>query len=217
MTTKFIAQGDVLTHVAGGAIAVNAIVVIGALIGVAVTAAAASGDSIAVKTTGVWEVTKVGSQAWAIGDRVYYDAGNTRFTKTAADGIYAGIAYEAAGAGAGVVTGKVRLNGVAPEVSGEFAQAANVLATAIAITDSTTGTPDTSDPATLAAVTNPDLSDWNGSSVYPSAAQATAIGAAITSVKNSLASIAAVVEQNTADIAAFLASVKAANQMEPDA
>lgn len=56
-----------------------------------------------------------------------------------------------------------------------------------ALTDSTTGTASN----TLAAVTNPTLSDWNGSSVYPSAAQATAINAAITSLKNSIASLAA--------------------------
>jgi hypothetical protein len=56
-----------------------------------------------------------------------------------------------------------------------------------ALTDSTGGTASN----TLAAITNPTLSDWNGSSVYPSAAQATAIGAAFTSIKNSIASLAA--------------------------
>jgi len=55
-----------------------------------------------------------------------------------------------------------------------------------ALTDSTTGTAS----QTLAAVTNPDLSAWNGST-DPSAAQATAINAAITSLKNAVASLAA--------------------------
>lgn len=57
------------------------------------------------------------------------------------------------------------------------------------ITDSTGGTADSSEPFTLAAVTNPDLSAWNGS-VYPTAAQATAIGAAFTAITNALATLA---------------------------
>lgn len=55
-----------------------------------------------------------------------------------------------------------------------------------ALTDSTTGTASN----TLAAVTNPTFT-WNGSSVYPSAADGTAINAAITSLKNAVASLAA--------------------------
>lgn len=62
------------------------------------------------------------------------------------------------------------------------------------VVDSTGGTPDSSDPYTLAAVTNPTLSDWDGASVYPSAAQATAINAAITGLKNAVATLAQ--EQN---------------------
>lgn len=55
------------------------------------------------------------------------------------------------------------------------------------LTDSSTGTAS----ETIAAFTNPVLSTWNGSSVYPSAAQATAIGAAFTVLVNAVASLAA--------------------------
>ena len=55
-----------------------------------------------------------------------------------------------------------------------------------ALTDSSGGTASN----TLAALTSPDLSAWNGST-DPTAAQATAIGAAFTVIKNWIASIAA--------------------------
>jgi predicted RecA/RadA family phage recombinase len=204
MTTKFIAQGDVLDHVSGGVIASGAVVLIGALVGIATTAATASGQTIAVKVSGVWQVTKIGSQAWTIGQRVYWDAGNSRFTIVATGNTFAGVAYEAVGSGAGETTGKIRLNGTAPDAGSSFAQAANVAA----LTDGTTGTPD--DPAeALEAVANPDLSAWNGST-DPSAAQATAINAAITALTNNQATIAAHIKD-------ALDSLKAANQMAADA
>jgi len=69
-----------------------------------------------------------------------------------------------------------------------------------AITDSTGGSAGT----TLAAITTftPSVA-WNGSSVYPSAADATAIAAAITSEKNSLASLAARQAEDRAAIVAL--------------
>lgn len=65
------------------------------------------------KTTGVFSVPKVGSQAWTEGARVYWDEGNDRFTTTAAGNVEAGVAVEAVGSGAGETTGIVRLDGVA--------------------------------------------------------------------------------------------------------
>lgn len=83
----------------------------------------------------------------------------------------------------------------------------NLAPTAIAIVDNTTGVADVTDPATLAAVTNPDLSAWNDAT-DPSAAQATAINAAFTSIKNTLASMAAVMNQVEADTASLRAGVR---------
>jgi predicted RecA/RadA family phage recombinase len=211
---NYLHEGQTLTITAGGAVASGAVVVIGALVGIA-AAAAASGEPLPVKVTGVFEVTKTDEQAWTLGQRVYWDAAEAEFTTVATGHLFAGVAAEAVANTEGLVTGKLRLNGTAPDAGSSFAQAGNVLATAIAIVDSTTGTPDVTDPATLAAVTNPDLSAWNGST-DPSAAQATAIGAAFTAVKNAIASLAAVVTQNTDDNAAILDALKAANIMAAD-
>ncbi len=72
--------------------------------------------------------------------------------------------------------------------------------TQTSLTDSTGGSATT----TLAAITTftPSVA-WNGSSVYPSAADATAIAAAITSIKNSVASIAAELALVKTDIGAL--------------
>ena len=83
----------------------------------------------------------------------------------------------------------------------------NLAPTAIAITDNTTGLADVVDPATLAAITNPDLSAWNAAT-DPSAAQAAAITAAFTSIKNTIASMAAVINQLKADDASLRAGVR---------
>lgn len=64
---------------------------------------------------------------------------------------------------------------------------ANQAADVVALTDSSTGT---SGGNTVGAVTNPDLSAWNGT-VDPTAAQATAIGVAITALKNDVATLTA--------------------------
>lgn len=63
-----------------------------------------------------------------------------------------------------------------------------------ALTDNTGGTA----TSTLAAVTVPDLSAWNGT-VDPTAAQATAIDGAITALKNAVASIASAVNARSSN------------------
>jgi predicted RecA/RadA family phage recombinase len=65
--------------------------------------------------TGVFRVTKVGSQAWTEGAIVYWDAGNARFTTAGSGNFQAGIAVEAVGSGASATTGVVRLDGVGRE------------------------------------------------------------------------------------------------------
>jgi hypothetical protein len=83
----------------------------------------------------------------------------------------------------------------------------DLTATAIAITDNTTGAADITDPATLAAILNPNLSAWNGAT-DPSAAEATAINASITSIRNTIASMAVVINQLRADNVALRAGVR---------
>ena len=78
---------------------------------------------------------------------------------------------------------------------------------AAAITDNSGGT----DPAnnTIAVVTAPTLSDWDGATVFPSAAQATAIIAAITALKAAVAQLAAKLNTDRTAIIALEAGVNA--------
>lgn len=64
-------------------------------------------------TTGVFSVTKPGSQAWAEGAIVYWDDAARKFTTVAEGNLRVGCAVEAVGSGSTEETGKVRLDGVA--------------------------------------------------------------------------------------------------------
>ncbi len=86
---------------------------IGNLVCVA-TADVLSGEETEWDTEGVFDLTKVGSQAWAtIGAVVYWDNTNKRFTTTASGNTLGGAVMKTTGAGAGETTGRVRLNGAA--------------------------------------------------------------------------------------------------------
>lgn len=72
MTTKFVKPGDTLDHVAAATIAVNDVVVKGALIGVALTNIP-SGATGSIGVTGVWTLPKVTGTAMPEGTRVTWD------------------------------------------------------------------------------------------------------------------------------------------------
>lgn len=133
-----------------------------------------SGDEVEGVTEGVHEITKA-TGAVSQGDPAYWDDSAKKVTGDSAAGMLIG-AFTAA-ALSGDATAMVKLNGTAPDAS-EGAQAAEA-----DLVDNGGGA--TAD-GTIGAVTNPTLSDWNGSSVYPSAAQATAIGAAFTALKDAI-------------------------------
>ena len=145
MATNFIQEGDILDLLApydrtsGQGMQVGQIFAVA--LGTALSAAAIRG-----KTSGVWLLTKVGSQAWAVGDKVYWDDGNKRCTTVATAGMLIGVATTIAGSGSTVVTGYVRLNGVAPAAL-EGPQAAEA-----DITDNSGGA---SADGTIAVVTAP--------------------------------------------------------------
>ena len=132
-----------------------------------------------VLTEGVFALTKKDSQAWSQGDRIYWDDSNKWCSNTNTDGQFIGIARDAVASGSGHTVGNVKLEGVPSVVATQAA--------ITALTDSSTGV---SGGNTVPAVTNPDLSGWNGST-DPTAAQATAINAAITALKNDVATLAA--------------------------
>lgn len=68
----------------------------GSLIGV-VVASAAEGEQFTLQLEGAFsDLPKETGTAWAIGDPLYWDAGNSRFTKTASANTFAGYAHTAA-------------------------------------------------------------------------------------------------------------------------
>ena len=68
---------------------------VGQIFGVC-TGDALSGADVALKTTGIFDLTKAGSQAWTVGALVYWDDTNKRFTKTSTSNTKAGYAVLAA-------------------------------------------------------------------------------------------------------------------------
>lgn len=74
---------------------------------------AVSGADVALKTSGVFDLTKIGSQAWTVGQLIYWDNTNKRCTNVATGNLLIGAAVTAVDNGAGSTIGRVRLNGAA--------------------------------------------------------------------------------------------------------
>ena len=71
----------------------------------------ALGETVEAALTGVFDVTKIGSQAWSAGAKIYWDDTNKRTTNVATSNTLIGVATEAVAGGAGDTVGRVRLNG----------------------------------------------------------------------------------------------------------
>lgn len=117
---NFVQPGDLITFTApGGGVVSGTPVQIGQIVVIpAVTAAATVKFEGMIR--GVFKVTKVGSQAWAEGAIVYWDAGNSRFTTVGPGNLRAGFAVlglgtAMPGSGATETTGYVMLNGISSE------------------------------------------------------------------------------------------------------
>ncbi len=106
----FIQPGDVVSVTAPANVAAGAGVLVGSLFGIAVNTAL-SAASVEIATRGVFDVTKVGSQAWTVGARVYWDDTAKNFTTTVSTNKLVGVAMLAVGSGAGETTGRVLLTG----------------------------------------------------------------------------------------------------------
>lgn len=85
---------------------------VGQIFGVS-TADALSGADVALKLTGIFDLTKIGTQAWTVGALVYWDDTNKRCTTVATGNLLIGVAVAAVDNAAGSTTGRVRLNGAA--------------------------------------------------------------------------------------------------------
>jgi predicted RecA/RadA family phage recombinase len=105
---NYVQEGDAIEITAGADIASGAGVLIGSLFGVAAGAFANGAQGI-INTKGVFDLPKVGSQAWTVGVRVYWTG--TACTTTASSNKLIGVAVAAVGSGAGETTGRVRLSG----------------------------------------------------------------------------------------------------------
>lgn len=78
---NFVQKGDTVTLVAPYAVASGVGVLVGSLFGIA-TNAAESGAEVEAKRTGVFAVAKNSAEAWAVGDKVYWDNTAKVFTIT---------------------------------------------------------------------------------------------------------------------------------------
>jgi predicted RecA/RadA family phage recombinase len=108
---NFIASGATLTITAGADIASGAGVLAGGLFGVAAGDIEEDAQGV-INLTGVYELPKVGSQAWTVGARVYWNG--SACTTAANAGVLIGVAVEAVTDAAGATLGKVRLPAPAP-------------------------------------------------------------------------------------------------------
>lgn len=107
----YIQAGDCLTVPApvGGTIS-GELYKVGAIVGVAATTEIA-GAPVVLKTTGVFDLTKISAQAWGVGDLLFMNTTSRALTNVSATGlVLVGLAVEVEANPS--ATGACRLNGV---------------------------------------------------------------------------------------------------------
>lgn len=107
---NYVQEGTRLTLAAPYALTSGQGAKVGQIFGVA-NGDAANGAEVRLDTQGVFDLTKVGSQAWTVGALIYWDDTNKRCTTSASGNLLIGVATAAVASGAGDVIGRVRLNG----------------------------------------------------------------------------------------------------------
>ncbi|MDP5309105.1 DUF2190 family protein [Paracoccus spongiarum] len=107
---NYVQPGNTITLTAPYAVASGDGLLVGAIFGVA-TGSAALGESVEAALTGVYDLKKVASQAWAAGDKVYWDNTAWEATKTTTSNTLISVAVVAVAGGAADTIGRVRLNG----------------------------------------------------------------------------------------------------------
>ena len=107
---NFVQPGNTITLTAPYAVSSGDGLLVGSIFGVA-AGTAALGETVEAALTGVYDLKKVASQAWAAGDKVYWDNTAKEATKTTTSNTLIGVATEVVAGGAGDVVGRVRLNG----------------------------------------------------------------------------------------------------------
>lgn len=109
---NYIGRGDKLTLTAPGNISSGDTVQVGQILVIAEHDALSGEPFVGVRVGIVSGLTKVtgGSTAWAVGDPIYWDAANSRYTKTSASGLVM-VGFAHAAAADGDATGSVLLDG----------------------------------------------------------------------------------------------------------
>ena len=106
---NFVQDGDVINVNAPYDVVSGAGTLVGTMFGVA-GFTALSGAAVELHTKGVYDLVKVGSQAWTVGALIYWDDTNKRCTTAASGNTLIGKAILAVGSGAGETIGRVRLS-----------------------------------------------------------------------------------------------------------
>ena len=106
---NYVQPGNTITLTAPYAVTSGDGLLVGSIFGIA-SWDAALGEPVETALTGVFDITKVGSQAWTVGAKVYWDDTNKRTTSVATSNTLIGVATEAVAGGAGDTIGRVRLN-----------------------------------------------------------------------------------------------------------
>ena len=107
---NYVQPGNTITLTAPYAVASGDGLLVGSIFGVA-SGTSALGEPVETALTGVFDLTKIGSQAWTAGVKIYWDDTNKRTTNVATSNTLIGVAIEAVAGGAGDTIGRVRLNG----------------------------------------------------------------------------------------------------------
>ena len=108
---NYVQPGSTITLAAPYAVASGDGLLVGSIFGVA-AGTAANGETVETALVGVYDLKKTASQAWSVGDKVYWDNAAKEVTKTVGSNILIGVAVIAVAGGAGDTIGRVRLNAV---------------------------------------------------------------------------------------------------------
>jgi predicted RecA/RadA family phage recombinase len=95
MGSKFVQPGEHLDYTPSSAKSAGDVVLLTGLVGICPRDIAAN-EASAISITGVWEVDKTTSQAWAQGEALYWVAGTSKFSTSASGNTKAGYAAKAA-------------------------------------------------------------------------------------------------------------------------
>lgn len=153
---NYVQPGDTITVTAPYAVASGAGCQVGSIFGVACNTALINATDLEIMTTGVFDLAKVDEQAWAVGEKIYWNDTDKVCSNVGTVGMLIGTCVKAVAVTAGLVIGRVRLNGAAPATA-EGPQAA--IASFTMGTNITAAT--ANDALADSAATNPTEANFN--------------------------------------------------------